>query len=188
MGATFAGSSYAKVFPPSTTWIFSIVFTVAVLIGTEIIPKTVGVLIADRLAGPVTVVVSALSSFFRLTGILTVTNFISGVLKRSLNAGDKPITSIEEIRILAAMGSREGAVGTRVASFIEGIASLRELTAHDVMVPRRDMAFLSGTKTLDENLEIIRDSGHSRFPFTATGELEDAGRCGARQGAAVPRP
>ncbi|HHH11524.1 MAG TPA: HlyC/CorC family transporter [Sorangium sp.] len=174
VGATFAGSSYAKVFPPSTTWVFSLLFTLAVLIGTEIVPKTVGVLIADRLAGTVTVVVAALSSFFRITGILTVTNFISKLLKRSLKTGDQPITSIEEIRVLAAMGSREGAVGARVASFIEGIASLRELTAHDVMVPRSDMAFLSGTKTLDENLEIIRESGHSRFPFTATGELEQA--------------
>jgi CBS domain containing-hemolysin-like protein len=41
------------------------------------------------------------------------------------------------------------------------------------MVPRGGVAFLSGADTLEENLEVIRASGHSRFPFTPTGDLDD---------------
>ena len=43
IGAAVAGASYADVFDPGTLWIFSLVFTFAVLLFTEIIPKTLGV-------------------------------------------------------------------------------------------------------------------------------------------------
>jgi CBS domain containing-hemolysin-like protein len=168
IGATVAGSSYEAVFDVDTLWIFSLVFTLAVLIFTEIIPKTLGVTFASRLAGPVTQAVRVLVTV--LKPVLWVTSQISRKL-----TGDhaKPVTSIEEIRLLAALGSREGGVKPRVARFIEGVASLTELTVHDVMVPRGGVAFLAGDKSFEENLEIVRNSGHSRFPFTPSGELDD---------------
>jgi len=38
VGASVAGASYSNVFDPQTLWIFTIVFTIAVLLFTEIIP------------------------------------------------------------------------------------------------------------------------------------------------------
>jgi CBS domain containing-hemolysin-like protein len=55
---------------------------------------------------------------------------------------------------------------------IEGAARLRELTAYDVMVPRAQVIFLSGERTLEENLAVIKRSGHSRFPYTVDGNLD----------------
>jgi CBS domain containing-hemolysin-like protein len=55
---------------------------------------------------------------------------------------------------------------------IEGVATLRELRARDVMVPRARVVYLSGLRTLDENIEVIRRTGHSRFPYTPTGDLD----------------
>src|SRR5690606_21193452 len=43
IGAAFAGGSYLKAFGEETLWIFSLVFTVAILVFSEIIPKTLGV-------------------------------------------------------------------------------------------------------------------------------------------------
>ncbi|MBT8087007.1 MAG: DUF21 domain-containing protein, partial [Gammaproteobacteria bacterium] len=43
IGAAVAGASYTNVFDAGTLWIFSILFTLAVLLFTEIIPKTLGV-------------------------------------------------------------------------------------------------------------------------------------------------
>jgi CBS domain containing-hemolysin-like protein len=51
---------------------------------------------------------------------------------------------------------------------------LRELTAYDVMVPRARIVFLSGERSLEENLELVRGSGHSRFPYTSDGNLDKA--------------
>ncbi|MCA9622858.1 MAG: HlyC/CorC family transporter [Myxococcales bacterium] len=167
-GATMAGSSYEKVFSPETTGWFSAIFIVAILLLTEIIPKTLGVTFANRLAAPVTLAVWGMVKV--LSPILWATQKLSHLLTRGHR---KPVTSIEEIRLLAAIGSTEGDVGPRFAAFVEGVASLRELTVHDVMVPRVSIAYLSGTKTYDENIEIIRKSGHSRFPYTPTGDLDE---------------
>jgi magnesium and cobalt exporter, CNNM family len=168
VGATMAGSSYEKVFSAATTPYFSAVFTLAILLFTEIIPKTLGVAFANRLAGPVTYAVYGLVKM--LAPFLFLTHSVSKLLTRGHRT---PVTSIEEIRLLAAIGRREGDVGPRFASFIEGVASLRELTVHDVMVPRVSIAYLSAKRTLEENLHVIQESGHSRFPFTPTGDLDD---------------
>ena len=53
VGASVAGASYTNVFDASTLWLFTIIFTLAVLLFTEIIPKTLGVSYAPRLATPV---------------------------------------------------------------------------------------------------------------------------------------
>ncbi len=168
IGSTVAGSSYEDVFGHGTLAWFSIIFTAAVLLLTEIIPKTLGVAFAERLAAPVTLAVRAM--VIVLWPVLKVTSFIS---RRLTGEQKRPVTSIEEIRLLAAIGSREGDVGPRFAAFIDGIASLAELTVYDVMVPRVNIAYLSGEDSWDENLEVIRNSGHSRFPFTKTGDLDD---------------
>ena len=53
IGAAVAGASYQDAFDASTLWLFSIIFTIAVLLLTEIIPKTLGVTYAPKLASPV---------------------------------------------------------------------------------------------------------------------------------------
>ncbi|MEM6792192.1 MAG: hemolysin family protein, partial [Myxococcota bacterium] len=168
VGATVAGSSYGAVFGEGSLWLFSAVFTLAVLLLTEIIPKTLGVTFANRLAAPVTQAVRAIS--LPLKPVLIITTWMSRQLS---GEHKKPVTSIEEIRLLAALGHRQGDVTGRFASLIDGVASLRELTVHDVMVPRVGISFLDGTKSIEENLQLIRESGHSRFPFTPTGDLDD---------------
>ena len=50
IGAAVAGASYQYAFDASTLWLFSIIFTIAVLFFTEIIPKTLGVTYAPKLA------------------------------------------------------------------------------------------------------------------------------------------
>ena len=50
IGAAVAGASYSQVFDPGTLWIFSLLFTLAVLLFTEIIPKTLGVSYSSKLA------------------------------------------------------------------------------------------------------------------------------------------
>jgi putative hemolysin len=166
-GALYAGSSYADVFGPGTVGLFSIGFTVAMLVFTEIIPKTLGVLHAARLAAPVTVAVEIM--VVSLKPLLWITTRISRWLTRGQ---EQPPTTIEEIRLLAALGQQQGAVGARLAAFIEGVTNLRELEVHDVMVPRGGVAFLSAARPLADNLEVIRASGHSRFLFTRDDDLD----------------
>ena len=166
-GASVAGASFVELWGESQLWIFTLVFTLGILVFTEIIPKTLGVALADRLAAPVALGVSVLIWVFR--PVLFVTGILSRWLRRGTAA---PVTSLDEIRLLAALGRSEGVLRKSMAAMIEGAVALRKLKARDVMVPRGGMIFLSGDRNLESNLRLVRQSGHSRFPFTPTGDLD----------------
>jgi len=169
IGSAVAGASYADAFNADTLWIFTIVFTTAVLLFTEIIPKTLGVTYATELATPVALGIKV------LTVVLRPMVWASERISRALRGNHEvPVTSVEEIRLLASLGRNEGVVGIRTAHVIEGATHLRNLCARDVLLPRHKVVFLSGEHSRAEVLAILRQSGHSRFPFTPTDKLDDA--------------
>lgn len=168
IGAAVAGASYSNVFDVSTLWIFSIVFTIAVLLLTEIIPKTLGVAHATALATPVAIGVDI------LTIVLRPLVWLSERISRSIRPDiETPVTSTDEIRLLASLGRSEGVVGDQTAEMIVGATQLRYLHAHDVMLPREDVCFLSAAMSREDVVDLVRDSGHSRFPFSPTSDLGD---------------
>ena len=168
IGAAVAGASYADVFDPKTLWIFSLIFTFAVLLFTEIIPKTIGVSYTMLLAGPVAYGIRM------LTVVLKPLVVLSELASRSIRS-DKasPVTSSEEIRLMAALGRSEGAVSAGTAGMIAGATHLRHLEAHDIMLPRDQVRFLSGTMNRADVIKLVRETGHSRFPFTPSNDLDD---------------
>ena len=167
VGSSVAGATYGEVFDPSTLWIFNTVFTISILIFTEIIPKTLGVTQTARLATPVALFVRS------LRGPTSIVTFFTHKLARVLTRGKRsPVTSLKEIRLLTSLGRTEGVLGARTADLIEGASMLRDLKARDVMVPRAGVVFLSGRRTLHENLFVVRRSGHSRFPYSEKGDLD----------------
>lgn len=168
VGAAVAGASYVTVFGGETLWIFTIVFTLAVLLFTEIVPKTLGVSHARLLALPVAYVIRFMT--LALYPLVAVSERISRSLRSDKNA---PVTSVEEIRLLAALGRTEGVVGPRTADLIVGATHLRQLTAGDVMLPRQAVVYLSAGMDRREMLDTVRESGFSRFPFTPGTDLEE---------------
>jgi putative hemolysin len=168
IGAAVAGASYENVFDASTLWLFSIVFTIAVLFATEIIPKTLGVTYATKLATPVAHGIRWLTILLRPMVVL------SERISRSLRGDVKmPVTTSEEIRLLAVLGRSKGALGVDTAGMIVGAAQLDYLHAHDVMLPREEVIFLSGQMDRQEAMALVEESGHSRFPFSPTRDLKD---------------
>ena len=168
IGATVAGASYAEVFSEQSLWIFTVVFTLAVLLFTEIIPKTLGVTFAAQLATPVAHAIRYLT--LALTPLVVVASKLSKALRGNREA---TVTSIEEIRLLTAIGRNEGVVGAKTAGIIDSATRLHQLDAAHVLLPRSKVVMLSAELSRDEALEVVRQSGHSRFPFTATGRADD---------------
>ena len=167
IGTAVAGATYEDAFSAETLWIFTIVFTTAVLLFTEIIPKTLGITHAVRLATPVAYGIHALTVALRPLVLL------SGGVSRSLRGGKEvPATSLEEIRLLAAIGRTEGVVGAQTAGIIDGASGLLKLNASDVMLPRKQVVYLSANLSRQQVLGIIKQSGHSRFPFSTTDQLD----------------
>ncbi|MGB5719048.1 MAG: hemolysin family protein [Woeseiaceae bacterium] len=168
IGAAVAGASYEDAFDASTLWLFSIIFTIAVLFFTEIIPKTLGITYAPRLASPVA------HGIRWLTIILRPLVALSEKVSRSLRGGvEIPVTTSEEIRLLATLGRSKGAVGVDTAKMVVGATQLKYLHAHDIVLPREKVRFLSGEMNRTEAMEFVRQTGHSRFPFSPTRRLKD---------------
>lgn len=168
VGAAVAGASYENVFDAGTLWLFSIIFTLAVLLFTEIIPKTLGVSYATALATPVAYGIELLTIV--LKPLVALSERISRSLRRDV---DVPVTSSEEIRLLAQLGRTKGAVGVDTAEMIVGATQLKYLDAHDIMLPREGVNILSAEMTRDEVIEFVRQTGHSRFPFSPTRDIKD---------------
>lgn len=169
IGASVAGASYTTVFGEATLWIFTIVFTTAVLLFTEIIPKTLGVTYSSLLAVPVARGIQLLT--FVLKPLVILSERISSALR---GQREQPVTSVEEIRLLAALGRSEGLVGVGTADIILGATRLRQMSAADVMIPRQDVTFLSRKDTREQALETLTSLRYSRFPFSDTHELDHA--------------
>ena len=168
VGATVAGASYVEVFGERSLWVFSAVFTLAILLLTEIIPKTLGVTFAGRLASPVAHAIRYLT--LALNPLVWATSKISKALRGKREAST---ISIEDIRLLTAIGRHEGVVGARTAGIIDRATRLHQLDAADVLLPRPGVVMLSADLSRDEALDVMRQSGHSRFPFSPSGEADD---------------
>ena len=168
IGASVAGASYANVFDAESLWLFSLIFTLAVLLFTEIIPKTLGVSHATRLAAPVAYGIDILSRI--LKPLVVVSERISRSLRAETEA---PVTSPDEIRLLALLGRSRGVVGNRTAGMIVGATQISHLQAHDVMLPREGVRWLSAAMDRKSALAYAWEYGHSRFPFSPTEDLDD---------------
>ena len=168
IGATVAGASYVDVFSEQSLWIFSVVFTLAVLLFTEIIPKTLGVTFAAQLAPPVAHAIRYLT--LALRPLVWMASKLSRALRGNREAN---VASIEEIRLLTAIGRNEGVVGPKAAGIIDSATRLHQLNAADILLPRSRVVMLSAEQSPDEVLTVVRESGHSRFPFSPTGHADD---------------
>jgi len=73
--------------------------------------------------------------------------------------------SQEELRLILASSEKAGVLSEENREIIEGVFEFSKRTARQIMVPRTDVAVLSTEKTIEQNLEIIRTTRHTRYPL-----------------------
>lgn len=167
-GAALATAQFGEACPGISEAWFAAFFVITVLAVTEIVPKTIGVLHADALAVPVTATVQTM--IVCVWPVLFVTRWLARMFAR---ADGGPSVSLDEIRLMTRVGMNEGAFGEFTGELIHKASRLRDLTAKDIMVSRDRVTYLSGNRAAEENLKRVSRTGHSRFPYTPTGELDD---------------
>jgi len=80
-------------------------------------------------------------------------------------SGREMAHSQEELRLILASSEKAGVLSEENREIIEGVFQFSKRTARQIMVPRTDVVFLSTKKTIEENLEIIRTTRHTRYPL-----------------------
>ncbi len=96
--------------------------------------------------------------------------------KRLLNQ-DKTIEEIDiaDIREDLMQAMAQGAMEVDTVEMIEGVINVADLTVRDIMIPRANIVTLQENQTVQEMLEIITESGHSRFPVLGADHEEVVG-------------
>ncbi|HWO55679.1 MAG TPA: hemolysin family protein [Paenibacillus cookii] len=72
--------------------------------------------------------------------------------------------SEEEIRILMNQSAKSGVIDKDEMKLMDNIFEFSDLLAREIMLPRTDMDCLYTNNTLEENLRIISETKHSRYP------------------------
>lgn len=81
--------------------------------------------------------------------------------------------SPEELGSLVRRSAEAGTLPGETADLIREALDFGGLTAADVMTPRRRVRFLSATDTVAQLVDLVRATGHSRFPITGSGGADD---------------
>ena len=158
-GAAFAGAAATAVFGHQWLGYFSAVFTLAILIFSEIIPKTAGVVYGRSLAGPVAYALKGL--VWAMTPIIWLMGRITRLIGRG--SRDEAVTA-EEIQVMARLSRRTGGIKIFQEQAIERVLTLQEKTAKEVMTPRTVIFSLNQQLKLSEAVKAAGRWEHSRIP------------------------
>ncbi|MFH1350620.1 MAG: hemolysin family protein [Pseudomonadota bacterium] len=158
-GAAIAGAAAATVFGHEWLGYFSAFFTLSILIFSEVIPKTAGVIYARSLVSFVAFPLKGL--VWLMTPALWLSSHITGLIAR-----DKSQDSISpnELKVMASLSLRTGGIKPYQKNVIENILSLDTKFVKDVMTPRTVIFSLSEHLTLEEASNQSQWWEHSRFP------------------------
>jgi len=158
-GAAFAGAAATAVFGYEWLGYFSAFFTLAILTLSEIIPKTVGVVYGKSLVQVVAYPLKWLVWF--MTPAVWLSSLVTRLIARG---GYREVITAEEIRVLARLGHRSGAIKPYEKEIIERILTLQNKRVKEVMTPRTVIFSVSEHLTLEEASRMSAKWEHSRFP------------------------
>jgi CBS domain containing-hemolysin-like protein len=158
-GATIAGMYAHKVLGAALIPLFSILFTLGILIIAEIVPKTIGAVywrsIWPYIVWPLTIMKLGLYPLIGATQKLT--DFITR------GKATPPITE-EDILGVVRLGAKEGGISSWESSMVHNIIDLENKTIKEIMTPRKVMFALDENLTVKKAHEIAGEKGFTRIP------------------------
>ncbi|RPH43133.1 MAG: HlyC/CorC family transporter [Desulfobulbaceae bacterium] len=160
IGAAIAGAAAAKLMGDQSVIWFSAVFTLTILIFSEIIPKTIGVTFSYKLAPIVAYPIRAM--IVVLKPIIMFCKLITRLLPAKTDDGN---ISAEELQTIAVLSLESGGIEADEEKVITNILRLKKKIVRDVMTPRTVTFSLNELLTVQEAMEMVTRLGnHSRLP------------------------
>lgn len=167
-GATVAGGAFAEIYGEHHIWIFSVLFTVIVLFGTEILPKIIGVTFREQLApyaGPILEVLTAVMwPFIRLSEF---------IFRRLASQGETEQITTADLVTLAALARSGKAIDLEQENIIVNTVRLSHTLITAAMIPPERIQFIRNGDTPETVLELAARTGHTRYPVSASAEAGD---------------
>ena len=157
VGASLVGSLVMKVYGNTLVGVFSAIFTLLILVFSEIFPKTIGSTYWRRLAIPASGIINVMIFIvFPIVWVMEkLTKFIS-------ENSDQVSVSREDISAMVSVATEEEVIEKDEKKMIQNLLKLDEITAHEIMTPSVVVEMASGNMTARELYD--KDLVHSRIP------------------------
>ena len=144
-----------------------ICITVLHIIFGELGPKYIAI---DKSVGTALWTAHLLRGFFILAyPVIWLLNRTSRLILRAVGINPATSTDVahsqEELRLILSRSEKAGEISEENREIIEGVFQFSKRTARQIMVPRTDVHVLSTLRTIEENLETIRTTRHTRYPL-----------------------
>ena len=157
VGASIVGSLVYEVYGDPLVGVFSTIFTLMILIFSEIIPKTIGTNYWRSLALPASVIIRGMIFIsFPLVWVLEH-------MQRMISSRSTQVSvSREDISAMVSVATEEEVIEKEEKKMIQNLLKLDELTAHEIMTPSAVVEMAEGSMTIKEFYD--SDLSHSRIP------------------------
>jgi len=141
------------------------VMTIIILVFGEIVPKTFAAKHADsyslKIAKPLLMFTKIIHPIVFIFTYITNTIFnIAGVKEKIKH----PFITEDQIKFLMKVGVAEGVFERHEREYIQNIFEFTDACAADIMTHGTELVCIQDTRTLNETLEQMNESGHSRLP------------------------
>ena len=161
VGATVGGALAIIVFGGGVAvGVFTAALTFAVLVLSEIIPKTIGATFCKPLARPTAHLLRIM--VFVMKPALVPLGYLSRWIKP--RRARQATISRAEIEALAEIGRREGALDEDEFRVMSNVMQLDEIDVGEVMTPRIDIVAVPQGATVREAMDVMLDTGKLRLP------------------------
>jgi len=163
------GMSY---FEPWSVHVAAVFLTIFVLVFVhvvfgELVPRAIALGKVEKIAMAVS---RPLSLFYILTFPLVVifSRFSRAVLQllgvETVQKEDIA-HSEDELRMIVSASERGGVLDHMESRLIDNVFDFADRVAREVMVPRQDMVCLFTDDSLSDNMKVVKESGHTRYPL-----------------------
>ncbi|CAN6960824.1 MULTISPECIES: hemolysin family protein [unclassified Psychrobacter] len=160
LGSIGAGAQATIVFGSTWFGVFSAIMTLAILIFSEIIPKTLGTMYWRRLSGLVAYFVRTI-----IVALYPVIWFSERLTKLLVRGKETHVFSRREFAALASIGEESGQIDPLESRIIRNLLAFGAIKVEDIMTPRSVMLAFEENKTVAELLVDRPKLTFSRLPI-----------------------
>jgi putative hemolysin len=164
----------------ATALVVVVITYISIVIG-ELVPKRIGQFnpegIATLVARPMQILALITRPFVRLL------TFSTDAILKLMGQREQPGQSVteEEIHAMIEEGSEAGVIEQQEREMVRNVFRLDDRQIGSLMIPRADIIYLDVERPLEENLQWIVTSDHSRFPVCRGGLHDVLGIVNAKQ-------
>lgn len=158
--------AFVQLFGEAGVIFATLVMTAVVLVFGEVLPKTYAITHPDRVALAVGPILKVLVSVFApvVMGVEYIVKQALRLLGVDISKAGNVLSAHDELRGVIALQHKEGVVVKQHRDMLGGILDLKDLELSDLMVHRTKMHTIDGVLPLNEIIEELLKSGHTRIP------------------------